>query len=56
MSNGHKYWANAFGTVGFFCAIAFMVSTCNDLAIEKEKTKQLKFQHQTAPINTSNNL
>lgn len=41
-----SYWPNAVGFIGFMFAITFMVRSCNDLHVEKEKTKQIEILKQ----------
>lgn len=44
-SEGHRYWANAFGTAALFVMLIFLGRTCRDLAVEREKTEQIKIQN-----------
>lgn len=41
----NAYWPNAVGFVGFMFALALMVRSCNELHIEKEKTKQKELEN-----------
>lgn len=41
------YMANAIGFSAFMLALAFMVKSCSNMAIEVQKTEQLKVKQQT---------
>lgn len=38
----NSYWPNAVGFAAFMFALALMVRSCNEAAIEGEKTRQLE--------------
>lgn len=44
-SDKHAYWANAAGFWAFFLFMSVMAKSCNDIDIEKEKTKQVEITH-----------
>ncbi len=46
MKAGAKYWANAFGAVGLFFALALMVDSCTKMNVEmvKEKTERIRLE------------
>lgn len=40
--DAHRYYANAIGAVAFFACLTFGIKSCNDHAIETEKTEQIQ--------------
>jgi len=44
-SEKHAYWANALGFFAFFAFMSVMAKSCNDIDIEREKTKQVEIIH-----------
>jgi hypothetical protein len=44
-SDKHAYWANAAGFIAFFALLAVMAKSCDNVTIEREKTKQIEIIH-----------
>ena len=44
-SDKHAYWANAVGFIALFALLAVIAKSCDNLLIEKEKTKQIEIIH-----------
>jgi hypothetical protein len=55
-SEKHQAYATAIGILGICAFFSIMVKSCNDIDVEKEKTKQIQIIHNCNNINDSNKV